>query len=220
MARVVLFGIGSTAQVMHYHLSRESWHCVEAFTVDAKYLRADRLAGLPVVPFEDIARRYPPDDYEMMIAVGYAEVNRLRARRCAEARALGYRLISYVSPTATLWAGLELGGNCKVGAGSLLQPFSRIGDDVFIGSGCIVSHHTVIEDHCFLGSGVMLGGGVIVESHAFLGTGVTVRNKARIGAHGVVGAGAVVLEDTRPHGVYVARGAEALDISSDALSPG
>jgi hypothetical protein len=46
---------------------------------------------LPLVPFEEAARRYPPDDHQMFIAVSYAQMNRLRAERYAQARALGYR---------------------------------------------------------------------------------------------------------------------------------
>lgn len=219
MANVVLFGVGGTAQVLHHHLLRAG-HRVDAFTVDADHLRERTLLGCPVVPFEEVARRFPPDAHQMMVAVGYLRVNRLRAERCTQAKAMGYRLFSYVSPTAVLWDGCRLGENCKVGEASIVQPYVQVGENVFIGSGCIVGHHSVLGGHCFLASRVTLGGGVVVGPYAFLGTGATVRNKLKIARGSVIGAGAVMLHDTRENGVYAAAEAKALPISSDLLPPG
>lgn len=219
MAEIVLFGVGSTAQVLHYHLSREG-HRVAAFTVDAAYCHDKVLMGTPVVSFETVRDLYPPTEFMMMIAIGYINVNQLRAERCAQAQKMGYHLFSYISPTAIVWDGLKVGENCKIGEQSLLQPFSRLGENVFIGSGCIIGHHTVIQDHCFLASGVKLGGFVQIEPYAFLGTGAVVRNKARVAARSVIGAGAVVLQDTHEGGVYLARAAESMGMDSALLSPG
>jgi sugar O-acyltransferase (sialic acid O-acetyltransferase NeuD family) len=219
LADIVLFGVGGTAQVLHYHLTRAG-HRVVAFVVDADYLREASLAGRPVVAFEDVAGRYPPQEHQMMIAVGYARVNRLRAERCAQAKAMGYRLFSYVSPTATVWDGCPVGEHCKIGEASIVQPYAQLGANVFIGSGCIVGHHSVLGDHCFLASRVTLGGGVMVEPYAFVGTGATVRNKAKIARGSVIGAGAVLLHDTRENEVCAAADAQVLPVSSDALSPG
>lgn len=218
MAEIILFGIGATAEVLHYHLTREG-RPVAAFAVDADYLRESSLLGCPVVAFEELEQHFSPAVYELIIAIGYARVNQLRAERCAQALARGYRLQSYISPTAILWDDLSPGYHCRIGEKSLIQPFARIGDNVSVGSDCLIGHHSSLGDHCFLASRVTLGGGVVVEPYAFLGTGAIVRNKARIAAHSVVGAGAVILADTRPGGVYVAQAAEALEISSDALAP-
>lgn len=219
MANIVLFGIGGTAQVMHYQLGRAG-HRVAAFTVDAAHLREPSLLGVPVVPFDEVAHRYSPERHSMMVAIGYAKVNRLRAERCAQAKSVGYRLLSYISPTAIVWDGCPIGEHCKIGEASIVQPFARIGENVFIGSGCIVGHHAVLGDHCFLASRVTLGGGVVVEPYAFVGGGATVRNKVTIARGSVVGAGAVLLRDTVENGVYAATDAQLLPVSSSALSPG
>lgn len=204
---------------MHYHLQRAG-HQVVAFTVDRAHLREPRLFDRPVVPFDEAARHFPPDAHQLMVAVGYARVNRLRAERCAQARAMGYRLFSYVSPTAIVWDGCRIGENCKIGETSIVQPFAQLGENVFIGSGCIVGHHAVLGDHCFLASRVTLGGGVVVGPYAFLGTGATARNRLTIAPGSVIGAGAVLLQDTRENSVYAAAEAQALPVSSDTLSPG
>jgi sugar O-acyltransferase (sialic acid O-acetyltransferase NeuD family) len=217
MSKIVIFGLGAYAEEMHYNLTRHTPHEVAAFTVDRAYLTTPELLGCPVVPFDEAATRYPPGEYEMVVAVGYVRVNRLRAERVEQAQALGYSLISYIDPTARLWDGLAHGTHCKIGAQTLVQPFARIGHNVFIGSGCIIGHHAVIRDHCFIASGVVLGGSVEVEPYAFIGTGATVRNQLRVARDSVIGAGAVILRDTQPGGVYLASPATKLDITSDAL---
>jgi sugar O-acyltransferase (sialic acid O-acetyltransferase NeuD family) len=216
---IVLFGAGGTAQLMHYQLQRAG-HRVAAFAVDAAHFRESAVLGCPVVPFEDVARRYPPEAHQMMVAVGYVRVNRLRAERCAQAKAMGYRLFTYVSPTAIVWDGCRPGENCKIGEASIVQPYAQLGENVFIGSGCIIGHHSTLGDHCFLASRVTLGGGVVVGPYAFLGTGATVRNKLNVARGSVIGAGAVLLQDSRENGVYAAAEAQALPVSSDMLSPG
>ena len=65
---------------------------------------------------------------------------------------MGYSLVSYVSSKAILWPNVEIGENCFVMEGSIIQPFARIGDDVTIGPGNRIGHHSVIGDHCFLAS--------------------------------------------------------------------
>ena len=53
MSKVVIFGIGQIAEVIHFYLTSDSDHDVVAFTVDREYLTKQQFKDLPVVPFED-----------------------------------------------------------------------------------------------------------------------------------------------------------------------
>lgn len=216
---LILFGLGSTAEVMHYHLTRAG-HQIVAFTVDSDYQTADTFLDCPVVPFDHIEKAFSPADHQMMICMGYAQVNQRRAARFAEAQRKGYTLMAYASPDAKIWDGLILKPNCRIGDLTLIQPFATLEENVYIGSNCIIGHHSQIAEHCFLASRVTLGGGVVIEPYAFVGTGATLRNKVRVGAHSVIGAGAVILEDTAPYSVHVAQPATCIPIHSKDLSPG
>jgi sugar O-acyltransferase (sialic acid O-acetyltransferase NeuD family) len=174
--------------------------------------------GCPLVPFDEIEDHYPPDQFQMIIAVGYARVNHLRAERYQQAKDKGYSLIRFISPQAQVWEGFTSGDNCKIGSGSLIQPFAHIGNDVFIGSGCIIGHHSHVMDHVFIASGVKIAGRVTVEPYAFIGTAAVIRNRIRIGSESVVGAGAIILQDTDQKGVYMAPSAGKLKISSNKMS--
>ncbi len=219
MEKLILYGNGAVAEVLHHLFSHGDDYQVVAFTVDRHLVDADRLHGLPLVPWDEVANRFPPADHRMMIAVGYVNVNRLRDERYQQAREMGYRLISYVSPTASLWDGFVLGENCRIGDNVTIQPFARIGDDVFIGSDSFIGHHCVIKDHCFLSARVSMAGHVTVEPYCYIGINATIRNKVRIAQACVIGAGAVILGDTIERGVYMSQPADLLPVRSDQLAP-
>lgn len=215
--KVVLFGTGDMAATICMHLRHDSAHEVVAFTVDRAYLDRDEFFGLPVVPYEEVTRRYPPDRFRMMVAISFSKANRLRAECVRRAKEQGYALLTYISSRSMAWPGAVVGENCRIGSFSVLQPFARLGDNVFVGDGVVVGHHSSIGDHCFLASGCTVAGEVTIGPYSFLGTGCTVRNKVSIAPETVIGAGAVILQDTIAKGVYLAANAEALPITSDRL---
>lgn len=219
MQKLVLFGNGAVASVLHYHFTHDTDYRVAAFTVDRPFILEDTLHGIPVTPWDEVAERYPAAEYSMMIAVGFVRTNRLRAERCLQAKQMGYRLISYVNPRASLWDGFTVRENCCIGANVLIQPFTSIGDNVFIGSGSQIGQHSTIKAHCHLSASVQIAGYVTVESYCYIGINATIRDRVRIAPSCIIGAGAVILGDTVEKGVYMAKPADLLPISSDKLSP-
>jgi sugar O-acyltransferase (sialic acid O-acetyltransferase NeuD family) len=220
MPDLILFGAGQVASLHYYTLTHDSPHRVVAFTVDAAYLNEDTLFGLPVVPFEDLERRYPPGDFAMLVSISFRHVNRLRAEKYAQARARGYTLVSHVSARAVVWPDLQLGDNTTVGASCNLAPFVQLGANVVVSGGVLVGHHTVIGDHCFLGPGAVVAGSVRLGPYCFVGAGAVIRDRLTLAPHTVVGAGAVILEDTVERGVYLAHQADRLPLTSDQLPLG
>ena len=158
----------------------------------AAYLDENLLYNLPVVPFDEVASVFPPDQHRMLIAVGYVAVNKLRAERYGQAKNMGYRLINFVSPRATTYPGLDIGDNCLISHNCVVSPDVKIGNDVSIGAGSMIGHDVIIGDHCFLSSGVGISGGVTVGPYCFLGTQATIRNRIRIGS-------GCVIRRRRPH---------------------
>src|SRR5687768_15649840 len=98
MKELVIFGAGKIAEVVYYYAKHECGFTVAAFTVDAAFAQGDGFDGLPLVPFEELQAKYPAEKYDLFIAVGYHDMNRLRQQKCTEAMAMGYHLVSIVSP--------------------------------------------------------------------------------------------------------------------------
>jgi sugar O-acyltransferase (sialic acid O-acetyltransferase NeuD family) len=218
VSQVVVFGTGTVARLAFAYLSSDSPHEIAAFTVDRDHIAGDRLFGLPVVPFDEVASLYPPREFDMFVAVGYALMNKLREQRYLQAKAMGYRLISYVSSRATFWADYSsIGDNCFIMENNVIQPFVEIGNDVLMWSGNQVGHDSVIKDHCSLASQVVVSGNVIVEPNCFLGVNATIRDGVTIARECVIGAGALILKDTKEREVYVGANAKLLPMPSSRI---
>jgi sugar O-acyltransferase (sialic acid O-acetyltransferase NeuD family) len=215
MARLILFGTGGFAQVARFFFARDSPHEVVAFTVDAP--GADTFEGLPLVPFAEVADRYPPGEHAMFVAVGYRKVNRLRAGVCERARGLGYELVSYVSSRATHWGDTRVGDNCFVFEDNTIQPFVTIGDGVVLWSGNHIGHHATLEDYCFLTSHVVVAGFTRVGAYSFLGVNATLRDSIAVGRSNVIGAGALIMKSTGDHEVYVPERTRPGKLRSDEI---
>ncbi len=201
---VVIFGIGDFAQVADVYLTEDSPHEVVAFTVNQKYVDATELSGRPVVAFESLEELYPPDEFAMLVAIGFSGVNRARADICRQCKKRGYELISYVCSKATTWSDLDVGENTFVFEDNVIQPFVKIGNNVVVWSGNHIGHHTVIGDHCFITSHVVISGGVEIGDSCFLGVNATIRDHITIAPSTVIGAGAIIMKDTEEEDVYIA----------------
>jgi sugar O-acyltransferase (sialic acid O-acetyltransferase NeuD family) len=214
MAQVVIFGTGKIADVLHAYILEDPNLTVAGFTCNRTFMRASEFCGLPVVPFEEVETVFAPARFSMLVAIGYHDLNRVRAERCKQAQQKGYRLISWVSPRAYMSATCKIGVNCVVLEGATLQPYSRLGDDVFVWNGAVVGHHAEIGDHCWLPSNCTVSSTVSVEPFCFLGVNAAIGHGITVGARSIIGAGAVVTRNTAPDGVYIAHDTERFRLDS------
>lgn len=217
MKPIVVFGAGEIAQLAHFYFSEDSDRTVAAFTVDSEYLVKTEFCQLPVVAFEDVVNAYPPDSYDMFIALSYTGLNQLRKNKFLAAQHLGYHMPSYVSSRCTYLAKQPPGQNCFILEDNTVQPFVMIGDNVTIWSGNHIGHHSSIGSHSFLASHIVVSGGVRIGERCFIGVNATLRDHITIGQNCVVGAGTTLLADAEPEGVYAATATERSRVPSSRL---
>lgn len=214
---LVIFGSGDIAQLAHYYFSTDSNYEVVAFTVDANYIKESEFCGLPVVAFEDVAKKYPPDSYDFFVALSYSKLNAVRKEKFLAAKERGYKLVSFISSCATIFNEGRIGENCFIFEDNTIQPFVTIGNNVTLWSGNHIGHHSVIHDHTFIASHVVISGGVEIGEQCFVGVNATLRDHIKIGDRCVVGAGALLLADADPEGVYIGAATERSKIPSIRL---
>jgi len=200
---VVIFGTGRLASLAWYLLTHDSPWRVEAFTVDRDQLTCRLHEGLPVVPFDELAARYPPAQIDLYIPLGYERINELRRRRYLEAKALGYRFATYVSSRAHVSTDAAFGDNCLVCENAHVGAGARVGEDVIVRCGAHIGERCVVHDHCFVAAQAMLGADVDMGEQAFVGVAAVVRDGVHLGARSFAGAGAGLLSDTEPDAVYI-----------------
>jgi sugar O-acyltransferase (sialic acid O-acetyltransferase NeuD family) len=214
MSKLIIFGNGDIAQIAKYYFQIDSPHQVVAFTLDKNYIKENTFEGLPVVPFEDIEKQYPPSEFHMFIAIAYGEMNKLRERKFYEAKQKGYHLVSYISSRCTYLSQYKCGENCFIFEDNTIQPFVQIKDNVTIWSGNHIGHHSIIHSHNFISSHVVISGHCEIESNCFLGVNSTIAHYVKIAKGTLIGAGAIITKNTEPDSVYVPAKSVKLDKKS------
>jgi sugar O-acyltransferase (sialic acid O-acetyltransferase NeuD family) len=199
---LIIIGAGAFGQIAYEYFTHDSPYEVVAFSVERPYIDATSLFGIPIVPFDELAERYPASSHTVFTALVYNRMNRVRARLYREAKALGYPFATYVSSRAFVWRNVEIGENSFIFEDNVVQPFVTIGNDVVLWSGNHIGHHSRIRDHCFLASHVVVSGFVDIGESCFIGVNATIANNVTIGPSCLVGAGAIILKDAPAATVY------------------
>lgn len=200
---VIVFGTGQVSKLARYNLEQEGSHRVAAFTVDAGWITEPSFCGIPVVPFEELAERYPPERFAMFVPLSYRNRNRLRVEKYHAAKLMKYGFVSIVPAEVGADHSVQTGENCFIAPGAIVRPFARIGDNCHVAAGAVISHDVVVERHCFVSSAAVVGGGAHVGEGCVIALNATVLNGILVAPRCLIGAGAVLTADSAPDGVYV-----------------
>ena len=216
MTELVIFGAGKVADVVYHHLRNSDEYHVVAFTCDAAFVpESGRFRDRPVVAFDELPDRFPPERCQMLVALGYHELNELRRAKYDEVKAKGYRLISYVSPRASTGDWLHAGDNCIILDDAVIEPGVKIGSNVVVWSGVLVGHHSVIEDHAWIAGQAIFGGSTRLGASSFVGLGAIVGHEVEIGEQSFLGAGVLVTKCCDPKSVFIGANTELFRLDSE-----
>ena len=200
--KCVIFGITDFGRMLRYYIEKYTGVEISAFSCDKKYMTENMFDGLPVVEFENIENVYSPQDYSMIIGIGYSSMNELRKRKFQEAKNKGYRLENFIHPTVV--------NECrKMGEGNIifenvtLAYGTEIGDGNIIWNGCQISHETVIGNFNYIAVSCVLAGKPIIKNNCFLGINCAVQGKTILNDYTLIGAECFVKENTKEYSVYV-----------------
>ncbi len=214
---IVLFGNGQMAETAHVYIEHDSPFTVVAFCVDKERISSDNYRGLPLVAFEEVDNIYPPGRYDMFIPMSAKDFNTQRESKFYAAKAMGYTMVSYVSPHAMVAPKTRIGENCFIFEANVIQPFASIGDNTILWSGNHIGHHSSIGAHCFLASHVVISGRVTVGNNCYFGVNSTVRDGVTIAPKCTIGAGALIMRDTDEFQVYMGLPGKRVPQKSDEV---
>ena len=199
---IIIFGTGEIAELAAYLFEYDGQRDVAAFTADNEFVESTSIFEKPLISADALLAGYPPNMYDMFIAIGYSENNKLRTAKFIWAKEQGYDLCSYVSPRSTIFDNFVCGINCFILENNTIQPFVTIGNNVTLWSGNHIGHHSSIADNVFVASHVVISGQVRIGAGTFIGVNATIGDHISVGEDCVVGAGALVLKDAGPGTVF------------------
>jgi sugar O-acyltransferase (sialic acid O-acetyltransferase NeuD family) len=205
--KVLIYGNGLYAQMFYRTNQDRQVVDIVAFTADREFVGDDSLFGMPVRPFEEIKTFYPPEEFDMMIVIGYSTM-RYREILFNKAKKKGYQLRNYIDPHAVIPSDLVLGENNFISEGVCIGPFVQIGDNNTIRPKTYIGHHVHLGHHNYIAPGCLIGGECRVDSLSFIGIGSTLIDSTHLGNETLVGAGSLILKNTDPHSQYIGRPAK------------
>ncbi|MBK7445726.1 MAG: acetyltransferase [Ignavibacteria bacterium] len=215
--KLVIAGNTSNARLARYYFDIDSDYEVAAFAVNKEYVKEDSFEGLPLTALEDIEKKYPVSEYELFIAVGYTDMNKIREKLYYYCKEKGYTLANYISSRCSFLTQFPTGDNCFILEDNTIQPYVRIGNNVVLWSGNHIGHDVKIEDHNFISSHVVISGFVTVKRNCFIGVNATLRDAITIAPETLIAAGAIIMKDTEEKGVYLPARSTMFDKKSDEI---
>jgi sugar O-acyltransferase (sialic acid O-acetyltransferase NeuD family) len=153
------------------------------------------------------------------VAIGHNPTRRKIANQILQK---GGRLVSLVHPHAMIYPSAQLGTGCFVGAGAVVCPGVTVGVNCIINHGAILEHDCQVGNHVNVSTGFVTGGRVKLEEGVFAGIGAQVKPDVTVRRWTYLAAGAVVIQDTKPHSLYVgvpARHTRDLGTDADPQTP-
>jgi len=215
--KTILYGNGAMAKVL-FSYARRSMDIV-GFTVDDHCIAdgAGHYLGLPLVPFSRAEMRFPPTSHNMIIAVGYTEMNELRARKSLEARQKSYSLASYVHESVCRSDDVEIEENCMILDHVSIHPGCRIGQSTFISSNVNIGHDCAVGAYGWINSGVSIAGGCILGQSCFFGVNSSAAHSLRIGARNFIAANTLINKNTEDDQVYLSEPGQLFRLKSKAF---
>lgn len=200
MIGTVLYGIGPTALAFFHEAEANGGIEIAAFCCAHDEITVGSYCGLPLVPFEDVERLYPPGEYDMLTLFGH---RRMRDREDAflAARRKGYTMPNYISGKANIESGVTMG------MGNIVCAFAHIGFGYTLGDGNIIrqnvyiGHQGQMGSHNIFSPGATIGGKCTIHDLTFVGLNATIATYADIGTECLIGAGSLVLKSTEPYSV-------------------
>jgi len=214
MKDLIIFGNGKIAEVVYYYAKEDCGYNIVAFTVDLVYTKEDTFHGKPVIPFDDIQNNFSPEQNAMFVAIGYHDMNRLREQKYKAAKAMGYEIVSIISPKAKLPKTVRVGENCFIMPPALIHPNVVIGNNTFVWSGAMIGHHSRIGENCWLTSTANISGVVQVGNNCFFAVNSTIGHGINIGDECFIGANALVTKSLESKKVVIVESSKIFRLNS------
>lgn len=210
--KTIIYGNGKIAKIIYQFLKKEYTIC--CFTVDTEQIKDKKIEDLQVIPFDMIEKLFPPESHNMIIAVGYLEMNQIRRLKFNEVKDKGYKLINYIHPSVHIHENINIGEGNVLLDHVTINPEVIIGNNNFIWSNAVIAHGCEISNHCWIASGVTVAGESKVGNGCFIGINSAIGNNINLGNETFVGANSLITKNTEEYSVYINQDTNKVKINS------
>lgn len=198
----IIFGANDFGRMLRFYAEKYMDISVVAYTLNEKYITERKKDGIPVIEFEKINEKYPPEKYAFILAIGYKKMNDIRKKIYNQIKQMGYDVVNLIHPSAQIEC-LSMGEGNIILENAVLAYGSKIGTGNIIWNGCQISHESEVGDFNYFAPSAVIAGKTVVKNNCFLGIQSAVRGGNILEDYTLVGAGSYINSSTETNEVYV-----------------
>lgn len=215
--KTIIYGNGAIAKLL-FSFARRSMD-IAGFTVDDISIadNTDYYMGLPLVPFSRVEKQFSPASHNMIMAMGFIEMNDLRIRKYFEAREKGYCFTSFVHESVLMHDEVVIEDNCVILDHVSIHPGCRIGRSTFVSSNVNIGHDCIVGEANWINSGVAIAGGCNIGKGCFFGVNSSAAHGLRIGARNFIAANTFINKHTEEDQVYLSEPGQLFKLKSKSF---
>lgn len=150
----------------------------------------------------DIIAKYSPEDYVVHHAVVYSNEVNLLLRQNIINKYRDYKAVSLISKSSIITSDSHIGDGTGVFHGVIING-SNIGNNCIINTGAIVEHNVNLGDNVFIGPNATVCGETNIGNNVLIGAGAIIKDGINICNDVVIGMGSIVTKDIKKSGVYI-----------------
>ena len=196
MKSFVIFGTNAFSELLKESIEWVEPNIkVEGFTVDDSFYKEDVFCELPIWKYSELSKKIT-SDIEILVSVGYTDMNDHRKRIFSQLNKDGYKIASYIDPESIVRTK-DLGTGNIVLAGSYIGIKCKIGDGNIFFNNSSLSHHCIINNFNFFAPNVSIAGCVKIGNNCFFGNNSCTRDNIFISDYSLIGAGTYINNDIK-----------------------
>lgn len=200
--KIIMIGNGNYSDTLRYYIETiTDWKLV-AYADEFVEGKDSQHKELPFINLSLIPDVFPEDEYEVILGVGYHNMNENRKRIYEKMKAMGYKMPNLIHPTAIL-NNTKMGDANIIMSNCVFEPNAVMGSNIIMWDAVLIGHNTCIGNHSHFAAVSMIAGNCKVGENCFLGNHATIKDGGILADYTLVGAGAYVSKNTKPYDVVV-----------------
>ena len=204
MNRIVIVGINEYAEYVYKAIQKDKVADVVAFATLRDFQTKTEYCGLPVYAVEELSQHLDMSECQVLITIGYTEMNARRERTYKICKQLNYKIFTYISPRAYVDCELEdIGEGCIIMPRAAVAPCTKLGVCNVLNSGAGIGHTSVVGNFNWFSGKVATAGDVTIGNNCFFGMNCLICNNVIIADDCLIGVCSYVTKDTKPGLAYM-----------------
>ena len=208
--KIVMIGNGNYSDTLRYYIENITDWNLCAYADEFVEGKNSEHKGLPFVNLSYLPEEYPKDEYEVVIGVGYHNMNANRKRIYEKIKSMGYTLPNLIHPT-TILNNTQMGDANIIMSNCVFEPNAVIGSNIIMWDAVLIGHNTFTGNHTHFAACSLIAGNCRIGESCFLGNHSTIKDGVELAEYTLIGAGTYVSKNTKPYEVVVPARSVVLD---------